>query len=66
MSVKLTEQVPAFCIDDDAFERLWRGVEAKWAGEEPAMNMVTVRAPRGRPRPTSPREPRRTVPPSAQ
>ena len=43
MSVNLTEQVPAFRIDDDVLERLWRGVEAKWAGEEPAMNKLTVR-----------------------
>ena len=43
MSVKLTEQVPAFRIDDDTFERLWRGVEAKWAGEKPARNTLTVR-----------------------
>ena len=43
MSVTLKEQVPAFRIDDDAFERLWRGVEAKWAGEEPAVNTLTVR-----------------------
>ena len=42
MSVKLTEQVPAFRIDDDVLERLWRGIEAKWAGEEPAMNTLTV------------------------
>ena len=42
MSVTLKEQVPAFRIDDDAFERLWRGVEAKWAGEEPAVNRLTV------------------------
>ncbi len=43
MSVRLKEQVPAFRIDDDAFERLWRSVEAKWAGEEPARNTLTVR-----------------------
>ena len=43
MSVKLTEQVPAFRIDDRVLERLWRGVEAKWAGEEPAVNTFTVR-----------------------
>ena len=43
MSVRLKEQVPAFRIDDDAFEQLWRGVEAKWADEEPSRNTLTVR-----------------------
>ena len=43
MSVKLTEQVPAFRIDDDVLVRLWRGVETKWAGEEPDVNGLTVR-----------------------
>lgn len=43
MSVNLTEQLPAFRIGDDVLERLWRGVEAKWAGEEPAMKKLTVR-----------------------
>lgn len=43
MSVKLTEQVPAFRIDDRVLERVWRGVEAKWAGEQPEVNTFTVR-----------------------
>lgn len=43
MSVKLTEQVPAFRIDDRVLKRLWRGVEAKWAGKEPAVDTFTVR-----------------------
>ena len=43
MSVKLKEQVPAFRIDDDVLERLWSGIEAKWAGEEPEVSRLTVR-----------------------
>lgn len=43
MLVKLREQVPAFRLDDRVLERLWRGVEAKWAGEQPEVNTFTVR-----------------------
>ena len=43
MSVKLTEAVPAFRIDDSVLERLWQSVEAKWAGEKLARNTLTVR-----------------------
>lgn len=43
MAVTLKQQVPAFRIDDAVLARLWRALEAKWAGEKPAMSYLTVR-----------------------
>ena len=41
MSVKLTQLVPAFRIDA-VLEELWRALEAKWDGEKPSTNSLTV------------------------
>ena len=42
MSVKLTQPLPPFRIDDAVLERLWRTLEAKWTGEKPSSSKLTV------------------------